>query len=97
MFFGHRFEWVFLAGICVLAMALFPAPSHQAPFNAVYGPTTDLRSSVDVAQALPLLLAAMIVARVLAPIAPAHSERIQRDSSIEHSLAPPPLSTVLRC
>src|SRR3954454_19092277 len=97
---GSRLLWVVLAVACVLgvlAMTMFPAPWCHAPFNAVNGPTTDLRSSINVAQALPLILAALIVARMAVPLAPAHSELLHREFATEHSSAPPPHTIVLRC
>ena len=94
---GSRFVWIILAVACVFAAVLFPAPVHHGPFNAVYGPATDLRSSIDVRQALPLMFAAMIVALIAAPLAPAHPELVHRDFATEHSPTFPQRASVLRC
>src|ERR1700761_5033159 len=97
MFFGPKLGWVAFVAVCVVAMVLFPAPSRHAPFNAVYGPTTDLRSSVDVGQALPLILGAAMVTRSVTLAAPAHQERADREFATTHAFTASPLSIVLRC
>jgi hypothetical protein len=94
---GSRFVWIILAVACVFAAVLFPAPMHHGPFTAVYGPATDLRSSIDVRQALPLLLTAMVVASITTPLAPAHPELVHRDFATEHSPTLPQRASVLRC
>lgn len=97
MFKGSRFVWIILAVACVFATVLFPAPAHHGPFTAVYGPATDLRSSIDVRQALPLSLTAIVVATIAAPLAPAHPELVDREFATEHSAIFPQRASVLRC
>jgi hypothetical protein len=99
MFSGSRLEWLVFVGmcICVLALTLFPAPTRHAPFNAVYGPTTDLRSSIDVHQAFPLMLTCAPVEHVGARLLPAQLEPAQHDPSATISGTGSPRTIVLRC
>jgi hypothetical protein len=97
MYSGFRVALVLFAGVCVFAIVLFPAPTHHGPFNAVYGPTTDLRSSVNAHQVFPLMLSLMLAARLNAPFAPADAQRVHRDFATVHSATAAPLYVVLRC
>ena len=97
MYLGSKFEWVILAVVCVVALFLFPAPARHGPFSAVYGPTTDLRSSIDVAQAVPLMLCAIVIARIGVPLSPARPELVHRDFATTHSHVLPQRASVLRC
>jgi hypothetical protein len=97
MFFGSKLEWIVLAVACVVALLLFPAPTQHAPFSAVYGPATDLRSSIDVTQAIPLLITAMLIGRLTVSLAPSQPELIHRDFVTVHSPVLSQRAGVLRC
>jgi hypothetical protein len=97
MYLGSRLEWVLVAVACVFAIVLFPAPARHGPFNAVYGPTTDLRSSIDVHQALPLMLSAIAVERSGAPCNSAQLEMIRQHFLCTHVAHIAVSVLVLRC
>jgi hypothetical protein len=97
MCFGSRFAWVLMAVVCVLTIVLFPAPVRHGPFTTVYGPTTDLRSSIDVHQVFPLMLSGAVIARVMAPLPASHSERMEKPFAPTCSPISPHRMTILRC